>query len=217
MLPENVKKNKENWLNLVSNNSSSKKKRLLKGIDNPPVVKKTRKRYSNSQKMKFISEFECLEDGAKTFWLKEKKIDKSLMSRWKSSRKHISKDSKNFKYKNAKQSSSGIMKKSEGVFPEQQKKLVSKLLVRREQGYVVDGEYIQTRFKQILKEEKPPGWNLANASDGWKDNFVRRHDFTSQRKTNKKSKSIEERLPAILRFHQYTMYGMAYVLPSIYE
>ena len=35
----------------------------------------------------------------------------------------------------------------------------------------------------------------------WNDNFIKRFEITNQKKTNKKSKSIEERLPQVRSFH----------------
>ena len=47
------------------------------------------------------------------------------------------------------------------------------------------------------------------ASNKWLFNFTRRKGISKQRKTNKKSKSIEERLPQVLNFHWWTVYEMA--------
>ena len=47
------------------------------------------------------------------------------------------------------------------------------------------------------------------ASDQWSYKFRKRYGITRQRKTNKKSKSIEERLHLVKNFHWWTIYKMA--------
>ena len=47
------------------------------------------------------------------------------------------------------------------------------------------------------------------ASNKWVRMFCERNGISMQKKTNKKSKSIEERLPKIKRFHWWAQYQMA--------
>ena len=48
------------------------------------------------------------------------------------------------------------------------------------------------------------------ASDKWLHNFTKRWGITKQKKkTNKKSLSIEERLPLVQNFHWWSIYQMA--------
>ena len=97
----------------------------------------------------------------------------------------------------------------------QEQKLVKEINSCREKGLVVDSEYTQARGKQIVRKDKPVGWETFNSSTGWKDNFVKRNNLTSQVRTSKKAVPLDERIQKILRRDQYTVYGMAYVLPSV--
>jgi len=42
----------------------------------------------------------------------------------------------------------------------------------------------------------------------WLQGFIKRKGISSQRKTNKKNKSVEERLPQIKNFHHWAIYSM---------
>ena len=65
---------------------------------------------------------------------------------------------------------------------------------------------------KILFELKEAGKNedgAFKASNKWLSGFAKRWGVSKQKKTNKKSKSIEERMPQIRNFHWYTIYQMA--------
>ena len=47
------------------------------------------------------------------------------------------------------------------------------------------------------------------ASNRWLLNFTKRKGISKQRKTNKKSKSVEERIPQVKNFHWWAVYEMA--------
>ena len=73
----------------------------------------------------------------------------------------------------------------------------------------MDGEFIK---QTMLFELKAAGKNedgALKASNKWLSGFTKRWGVTKQKKTNKKSKSIEERMPQIRNFHWYTIYQMA--------
>ena len=61
---------------------------------------------------------------------------------------------------------------------------------------------------EVEKSGKDPK-KTFKASDRWLLNFARRKGITNQKKTNKKSKSVEERLPLVRNFHWWTVYKMA--------
>ena len=54
-----------------------------------------------------------------------------------------------------------------------------------------------------VKDKKFKGTNM------WTKNFCKRYGISMQKKTNNKSKSIEERLPKIKNFYWYVQYQMA--------
>ena len=61
----------------------------------------------------------------------------------------------------------------------------------------------------LVKESDYPNKEKFKASNRWVQGFNKRFGITLQRKTNKKSKSLTERLPKIKNFHWYAIYQMA--------
>ena len=59
-----------------------------------------------------------------------------------------------------------------------------------------------------LKEAGKNENGAFKASWKWLNNFTKRWGISKQKKTNKKSKSLEERMPQIRNFHWYTIYQM---------
>ena len=100
------------------------------------------------------------------------------------------------------------MKKRAGYFAAQEAALFKKFKLRRIQGLAIDGEWFKTEMKLLVQESDHPRKDQFKGSDHWLSKFCRRNGLSSQRKTNKKSKSILERLPKIKNFHYYTVYKM---------
>ena len=75
---------------------------------------------------------------------------------------------------------------------------------------VVDGEFLKTKMKfEIQKSAKDPEGKFM-ASCHWLLNFTRIvTKKNKQRKTNKKSKSVEERIPKVKNFQWWANYEMA--------
>ena len=69
--------------------------------------------------------------------------------------------------------------------------------------------FLKTKMKfEVNKSGKDPEGTFK-ASDKWLHNFTKRKGISKQWKTNKKSKSIEERLPKVRNFHWWAVYKMA--------
>ena len=80
-----------------------------------------------------------------------------------------------------------------------------------------DSEFMQ---QQMLIEFKKAGKNndcAFKASYKWLTGFLKCRGMSRQKKTNKKSRSLEERMPQIRNFHWYTIYQMATEDPKIKE
>ena len=105
-------------------------------------------------------------------------------------------------------SAASRMKKRVGYFAAQEAALFKKFKLRRIQGLAIDGEWFKTEMKLLVQESDHPRKDQFKGSDHWLSKFCRRNGLSSQRKTNKKSKSILERLPKIKNFHYYTVYKM---------
>lgn len=190
----------------------TKKSKSTSQLPCRPLATKIRKLRTNHQKLKLILAWEKLKDGEKSQFLLRNEITRTMMRRYVRQKNAIV-----IACKKTGRILTATPKPIRFGFPVQREKLYQEILSRREGGLVVDCKFIQTRFKQIVHTDKPPGWKKVKASPAWRDQFLKQYELTSQVKTNKKSKSIAERLPAVKRFHQYTVYGAAYVLPSIYK
>ena len=100
-------------------------------------------------------------------------------------------------------------KQSQGRYPEIQTKVYKKIIhLRLKKGVRIDGIHIKLTMLHLLRKYKPKGYKKFCASDGWLNRWLKRHKITLQSKTNKKHKSIEERLPAVSKFHQFVIYGV---------
>lgn len=69
-------------------------------------------------------------------------------------------------------------------------------------GLKVSGKWLRAKMKAALAKQQPPGWDTFKYSDQWFDRFKKRHNIVLRRRTNKKSKTLEERLPKIREFHR---------------
>ena len=87
-------------------------------------------------------------------------------------------------------------------FPKCEDILYEKILERRLLlGLPVDHYWIRAKFMDLLNEHKPPNYENARLSNGWLYGFVSRYNISSRMKTEKKNKSVEERIELIREFH----------------
>ena len=98
-------------------------------------------------------------------------------------------------------------------YEEEEKMLYKQFKARRARGNVVDGELLRTLMKQFVSESGKDPTGSFKASNMWLSKFTHRYGISNQKKTNKKSKSIEERLPAVRNFHWWAIYQMALEKP----
>ena len=70
----------------------------------------------------------------------------------------------------------------------------------------MDGEYLKTKMQF---EADKSGKDTKKTSNKWLHKFARRKGISKQRKTNKKSKSVIERIPQVSNFHWWAVYQMA--------
>lgn len=57
-------------------------------------------------------------------------------------------------------------------------------------------------MKQALERDKPEGWKDFQYSNHWFTRFKKRHNISLRARTNKKGKTVEERLPKVREFHR---------------
>ena len=89
-------------------------------------------------------------------------------------------------------------------YPDQENCLYRKFIKRRKcMGLPADAYWLRWQFAQILKRDFGTVPTDFKFSNGWLHGFCVRYNITSQCKTDKKSKPIEERLPEVREFHAF--------------
>ena len=72
-------------------------------------------------------------------------------------------------------------------------------------------------MKEFVRNSGKDPSGSFKASNKWVYQFTRRYGISKQKKTNKKSKSVKERLPAVHNFHWWAIYQMALKKPQVLE
>ena len=94
------------------------------------------------------------------------------------------------------------------AFPEQEKELYKIYKKRRALGMVVDAEYLKTKMKFLVQATDSSGKDKFKGTCRWLAGYQKRWGISKQKKTNKKNKSVKERLPQVSNFHYYCIYQM---------
>lgn len=194
---------------------SKKEVKTQNPVPKRPRNAKTRKRLPNATKRKLVLEYESMEDSMQRVqWLEDHQISRDTMKGWRKpkTREQLM-TATSTKSQKQKTSSSHREKQQSGHFVEEQKLLYNMYRLRRAEGLTVSGNWFVGKMHEILANKKPNGYEKFKGSTHWINNFVKRWGITHQQKTNKKSKSVEERLPRVQRFHQYAVYQMALEKP----
>ena len=89
------------------------------------------------------------------------------------------------------------------LHPDQGEKLNQLFKAKRGKGQKVSNLWVKLKFKQMLSEDKPPGWGQFKCSEGWLSNWKHKYEVVKRMRTNKKRQKWQEREPAIQQFHQY--------------
>ena len=131
------------------------------------------------------------------------------MKKWKQNIKEIEKDANSRTHKRKRISSSAFVSRKKAKFDEEEAKVHKAYKARRAKGLIVDGEYLKTKIVQVVRDSGKDPENKFKGSNMWLKGFKERRGVSHQRKTNNKSKSVEERLPQIKNFHWWAIYQMA--------
>jgi hypothetical protein len=93
-----------------------------------------------------------------------------------------------------------------GTHPEAELELYGRFVWRRKyQRLATHRDWLRDNMAEILRRD----YNITKVrSAGWCSNFCRRWAITSQCRTNKHKQSVQERLPAIRKFHTWLIYGL---------
>ena len=82
--------------------------------------------------------------------------------------------------------------KNDSISTSSEEELYDLYKLRRAKGLPVDGEYFSAKMRMLVKRDYPDSKFVG--SNPWIQKFTRRFGISLQSKTNKKSKSIEERV-----------------------
>ena len=83
---------------------------------------------------------------------------------------------------------------------------------RKVEGLTVDCYWLRNAFLQLLNEYHPG--HQFKLSNGWLFGFCNRYPISNQMTTEKKFKSVEERLPMIEQFHR-KIYQIQNIFPQV--
>ena len=104
--------------------------------------------------------------------------------------------------RNAKVSSDRLEQYEKAQFPPQECKLFDFFAECREFGFKVSHKLLKTTMRAFVTKDKPPGWESFCASDRWMFNFKSRYHLSLRKRSNKKNRSVAERLPAVKEFQR---------------
>ena len=96
-----------------------------------------------------------------------------------------------------------LQQQQQGRFDEEEQLLFADILAASLRGDLVTVPWIQGSMLCLLKERKPVGWINFKASQGWRQKFFERFDLVFRATTNTKQYTVEERLPAVIKFYKY--------------
>jgi hypothetical protein len=95
---------------------------------------------------------------------------------------------------------------SVGKHPKAELELYARFVWRRRyQRLATHRDWLRDNMAEILRRDGNPA---KYPSPGWCSAFCRRWSITSQCRTNKHKQSVQERLPAIRKFHTWLIYGL---------
>ena len=175
-----------------------------------PLRPSTRSRKDARTMWRLIQEYEsCKTSKEKKAYLAENNIPKDTMKKWRKPKRRliIQKDAMKRKLNGSKKSSVALERVRKAVYPDQEEELYGLYRLRRAKGLPVDGEYFSRKMVILVKRDNPS--STFKGSNKWISKFTDRFGISLQAKTNKKSKSIQERLPKVRNFHWWSVYQMA--------
>ena len=89
-------------------------------------------------------------------------------------------------------------------FPEREDQLFMLFLYRRTvQGLAVNGKWLCIRMRELVLEFETDDVAEEYPTSGWLKNWKKRYQVQSMYKTNNQPTTIQQRLPAIKKFHKF--------------
>jgi len=216
----------------VPKTPSPKKNRKKKKKKTPsPKKAKSRVRFSNAKKYALILAYEELKrqdplNCTMLFEMQHPGCSIHTVRKWASpqQRERIKQDalSPNPKIRDAYLSADALKRYLEGAFPQEETQLYDMLGNRRADGKRVSARWLKSKMRYLVKlrveKEKAQRLHVAseklrrerllkkaenfNASHGWFHRWKDRFQISLRKQTNVKSKSAQERLPKVQKFHR---------------
>ena len=97
-----------------------------------------------------------------------------------------------------------------GKFWKQQREVYKMYKMRRNKGDPIDNDWFRNTMTHVCERQKPVGYDPEKDkfTQRWKVNYCRRFKISVQRKTNRKSKCVWERIHLVMNYHWYTIYQL---------
>ena len=207
------------------------KKRRKKPKTPSPKKAKTRSRFSNEKKYVLILAYEEEKrkdplNFVVNFEQHHPTVSNATMKRWRhpKTREQIKADalSPNPKIREAYVSGDSLKRYLQGAFPEEEDKLYDMFGNRRADGKRVSGRWLKAKMRRLVKDrtekerarvchsdaEKLARQKLLEKADkfqgtqGWFRKWKARYQVSLRKRTNSKTKSAQERLPKVQKFHR---------------
>ena len=135
-------------------------------------------------------------------------VDESMVSRWVKQKDEVEKKAKVMLGKKGRGLRGRIVYSAprgpRPRFAAAEELVRGKIVSTRMKGGVVRPATVKTWMRRFVRDtaKDDPTANAFKASSGWFADFKARYGYTTRRRTNKKSKSVFDRLPLVKKFHK---------------
>jgi len=159
--------------------------------------------HSRAWRMKRVIEFQKVEKGQRTKWLKKRRIPSSDMYRWEKKLPEWIQMTEKELSKHKTHPSKGI-----GKFPEMEELLHKKFLERRADGWRVHYDWLSANMKILCEKHKPDNYDPSKDKfkSAWVRRYCKRKNISLRKKGNGKCSSIFERLHQIKNYDKWLLY-----------
>lgn len=207
------------------------KKHKTKKSPSPKKKAKTRARYTNEKKYRLLLAYEEAKRNdplnyITNFEAEHPSVSPDTVRRWlhPEMRAKIKEDafSPNPKIRESSLSADALKRYFRGAFPEEETKLYDMFGNRRADGRRVSARWLKAQMRKLVKErvakEKQAKYSTKaekeqrakllnkaekfNATQGWFRKWKKRFQVSLRKRTNTKTKSAQERLPKVQKFHR---------------
>jgi hypothetical protein len=151
-------------------------------------------------------EYQEIPKGKKIIWLMKNNISRANIARW---QRHL--EEHEFDPHRLLKLQTHSAENRKRKFLETEIKLYNWYQTRREQGLRVTKDMMMRQMERMLMEDDQGDVNLIQKKVGrkWLSSFMKENKISIQRRTNKKAKSIYQKLHKVSNYHTFVVYQMA--------